>query len=102
MKNRPTKKIKVMITDPWDSNEIIIGFFDRSILVDNLMSLLMHSEAGGWFALMPRYKGQQLINDMNSKQKFVVNILKLRDVELIEEKIEPDRILYYASGSAEI
>jgi hypothetical protein len=102
MKKKSIKKIKITITDPWDSKESIIGFFDRPILVGNLVSLLVRSEGGEWIALLPRYKGQQLTNEMNSKQKFVINIAKLANVGTTAEQIATDHILFYASGSAEI
>lgn len=102
MNKNSTKKIKVTITDPWDSKETIIGFVERSILIGNLVSLLIHSETGEWIALLPRYKGQQLTSEMRSKQKFIVNIAKLTGIEFTAEQVTPDRILFYGSGGAEI
>lgn len=104
MKKKSTKKIEITVTDPWDSKETIIGFVERTILIGNLVSLLIHNETGEWIALLPRYKGQHLINDMSSKQKFVVNIARLAGAgeEFGAEQVMPERILSYASGSAEL
>ena len=42
--NEQNLKIKINITDPWDSQEIIEGTLYREVFIDNLKSALVHSE----------------------------------------------------------
>jgi hypothetical protein len=94
--------IKIIVSDPWDSKEVIVGIYDQPISISDQEALLIHTEEREWLALLPRYEGQQLINDIKSKQKFAVNIAKFLYEEFPTEKIEPDQILFYAIGSAEV
>jgi hypothetical protein len=102
MKKNSSIKIKIVVSDPWDSKEVITGFFYKQVSIGDLASLLIRSEKGEWVALLPRHEGQHLINDSKSKKKFPVNIAKFMHDEFPIEKMEPDQILFYAIGSAEV
>jgi hypothetical protein len=104
MKNsfRKGEKIQIRVSDPWDSNEALIGFFQDQIFIDDLVSILVKSENGDWIALLPKYKGQDLTDILQGKP-IVVNIAKLTsNVDLSSKHLLASSIVDYAAGSATI
>jgi hypothetical protein len=94
-------KVKIYITDPWDSKEIIEGTLYGEVFIDNLKSALIHSDKKKWLVLLPRYKGQNILDDLADGKDTVTNIVWLS--EKFDETtidISRDLVISYNIGNA--
>lgn len=92
-------KVKIQVTDPWDSTEVIIGILNNDIFVDDLKSALIYSEKGEWLVLLPRYKGQDLFAELIGGKETVANIAWLSNkFEITMKQITGEFITTYGSG----
>jgi hypothetical protein len=92
-------KVRIRVTDPWDSTEVIVGILSKDIFVDDLKSALIFSEKGEWIVLLPRHKGQDLLTELLDKKESVANIAWLSDkFESTMKQITGEFITNYGSG----
>ena len=94
-------KVRIYITDPWDSKEVIDGILQGEVLVDNIKSALIYDENGKWVVLLPRHKGQDLHDELENGKETATNIVWLsNDFDEKNKKIHRALITSYSSGNA--
>lgn len=94
-------KVKIYITDPWDSKEIIEGTLYGEVIIDNLKSALIHSAGKKWLVLLPRYKGQDILDELAGGKDAVTNIVWLSEkFDGTIKEISRDLIVSYNIGNA--
>lgn len=99
--NQTNVKIRVYITDPWDSSEIIEGFLYGEVFVDDIKSALILYDKEKWLILLPRHKGQNLLDELVNGKDTATNIIWLSDkFDGKIRKISRDLITSYSSGNA--